>query len=87
MSLTWPRDIIHIFVEILFMKSDSEHIQELEKIIKDMYPYYVNYFNLTGKEMPEINVPKHLKIKKPLAALLSGDFRCLPRTGESQETQ
>ena len=67
------------------MKSDQEYIKELESIISKIMPYYIKYFNLTGKQIPELLIPKHIKPNKPLPALLSGDFRCLPQTDEGQE--
>lgn len=67
------------------MKSDQEYIKELETIIGKILPYYTKYFNLIGKEVPVLNIPKHIKVNKPLPALLTGDFRCLPQTDEGQE--
>jgi hypothetical protein len=64
------------------MKSDQEYIEELENIISTIMPYYVAYFGLIGKELPKLEVPHHIKRKKLLPALLSGDFRRLPQTGE-----
>lgn len=67
------------------MKYDQQYIDQLEKLISELLPYYYKYHKAFNIEALPLDVPVHIKPKKPLAALLRGDFRFLPRTDESQE--
>lgn len=68
------------------MKYDQQYINQLEKLISTLLPYYYKYHKAFQIEAPPLDVPVHIKPKKPLPALLSGDFRFLPRIDESHET-
>lgn len=68
------------------MQYDQKYINQLEKLISELLPYYYKYHKAFNLEPKQLDVPVHIKPKKPLPALLSGDFRFLPRTDESQET-
>jgi len=68
------------------MKYDQQYINQLEKLISELLPYYDKYHKAYGLEAPPLDIPEHIKPKKPHAALLRGDFRFLPRTGESQKS-
>lgn len=68
------------------MKYDQEYINRLEKLVSDLLPYFYKYHKAFDMEAPNLDIPVHIKPKKPLPALLRGDFRFLPRTGESQES-
>lgn len=69
------------------MKYDQQYIEQLENLVATLLPYYEKYHILVKKDVPYLAIPEHIKPKKPLPALLRGDFRFLPRTGESQETK
>lgn len=67
------------------MRYDQQYIDQLETLVAKLLPYYYKHYSIRGEVAPDLNIPGHIKPKKPLPALLSGDFRFLPRTGESQE--